>query len=222
MTHYAKYPRTPHFPWSRGGTPDDIWINDDHPFWLGPDEVVVTEKLDGENTNLYRDHIHARSMDSLNHPSREWVKRLHGEIAWQIPDDMKICGENVYGKHSIGYDELTSFFYVFGICEWDKDQEEYKFLSWEETEEWTNMLGLKLVPVLFKGCAIPWHSLHHTCWTGKSAFGGEQEGYVVRIQDSFYESQFDQCVAKFVRKNHVQTDEFWMKSWTPNKMLAQD
>jgi len=221
MSQYTKYPRTPHLPWSRGATPDDIRMDDDNPFWLHGGDVVVSEKLDGESCSMYCDHIHARSMDSLNHPSREWVKRLHGEISWQIPRDMKICGENVYGKHSIGYDELTSFFYVFGICEWNEKIGEYMFLSWDDTEEWTKMLGLKLVPVLYKG--IPqWKDLHKKCWTRKSAFGGEQEGYVVRIADSFMESEFENCVAKFVRKNHVQTDQFWMKTWTPNKLLAKD
>lgn len=41
-------------------------------FLKGP--VVITEKMDGENTTLYRDGLHARSLDSRHHPSRNWVK----------------------------------------------------------------------------------------------------------------------------------------------------
>lgn len=43
-------------------------------------EVVVTEKIDGENTTMYPDHIHARSLDSNHHPSRNIVKQLHGQV----------------------------------------------------------------------------------------------------------------------------------------------
>ena len=46
-----KYPRTFHFPWS------DSVMGDDHIFTefenLIGKEVVVTEKMDGENTNIY-------------------------------------------------------------------------------------------------------------------------------------------------------------------------
>ena len=52
------YPRTPHLPWSPGATPDDVRAGD--PGALRGREVVVTEKLDGENTTLYRDGMHAR------------------------------------------------------------------------------------------------------------------------------------------------------------------
>jgi hypothetical protein len=221
MTHYAKYPRTAHFPWSRGYTPDDIVHNDNIPTWISELDVVVTEKLDGENTNMYHDHIHARSMDSIHHPSREWVKALWGQISWQIPENMKICGENVYAKHSIYYDRLTSFFYVFGVCEWSNQAGEYRFIPWDEVEAVCEMLGLETVPVLYKDHDVNWKDLHKKSWTGKSAFGDEQEGYVVRCAGDFLESQFELCVAKFVRENHVQTDEFWMKNWFPNKMLAR-
>jgi len=43
-------------------------------------EVVVTEKMDGENTTMYCDNIHARSIDGRHHPSRDWVKMTVGEI----------------------------------------------------------------------------------------------------------------------------------------------
>jgi len=43
-------------------------------------------------------------------------------------------------------------------------------------------------------------------------FGGEQEGYVIRIAETFPEQDFPLNVAKFVRKNHVQTDAHWKYS----------
>jgi hypothetical protein len=48
------------------------------------------------------------------------------------------------------------------------------------------------------------------CWTGRSQFGPEQEGYVVRNTSSFLLRDFEQNVAKFVREGHVQTDKHWM------------
>ena len=82
-------------------------------------------------------------------------------------------------------------------------------LSWNETIEWTKLLGLDLVPILYNGI---WdENKIKQCFTGKSKFGQEQEGYVVRLLDGFYYEEFDKSVAKFVRENHVQTNNHWMQ-----------
>lgn len=39
-----------------------------------------------------------------------------------------------------------------------------------------------------------------------------QEGYVIRLTDSFKYSDFDISLAKYVRKNHVVTDTHWMNN----------
>jgi hypothetical protein len=39
-----------------------------------------------------------------------------------------------------------------------------------------------------------------------------EEGYVVRNADKFHYDDFSSNVAKWVRKNHVQTDTHWMHS----------
>lgn len=205
-----KYPRTFHLPWSRSLTDDDkILQNTDH--FIGK-EVIVTEKCDGENTNMYNDHIHARSIDSKDHESRHWVKQLHAQIKTNIPDNWRLCGENLYALHSISYEELPSYFLLFSI--WN---EQNICLSWDETVEWANLLGLETVPVLYRG--IYDEEKIKECYTKVSKLGGEQEGYVVRLSDSFRYEDFKFSVAKFVRKNHVQTDGFWMnKTVVPNKM----
>jgi hypothetical protein len=58
-----KYPRTPHLPWSPGATSDDIYQGNTS--YFENKVVVVTEKMDGENTSIYRDFVHARSIDSI-------------------------------------------------------------------------------------------------------------------------------------------------------------
>src|SRR5690606_15864545 len=105
------YPRTPHLPWSPGASPDDVRAGDLSGL-LGR-EVVVTEKLDGENTTLYADGSHARSLDSGHHPSRTWVKALQGRIGRLIPPGWRVCGENLYARHSIAYPSLAGYFYGF-------------------------------------------------------------------------------------------------------------
>lgn len=37
------------------------------------------------------------------------------------------------------------------------------------------------------------------------------EGYAIRLDEGFYLNEFNKSVAKFVRKNHVQTDNHWME-----------
>jgi len=220
MNQYHKYPRTYHLPWSPGGTSDDRILGDIGHF-RGL-EIVVTEKLDGENTSMYPDHIHARSLDSKHHPSRTWAKTLHAQIRYDIPQGWRLCGENVYALHSIFYRKLDGYFYVFGIY----DDRNY-CLSWDDTVEYATMLGLPTVPVLYRG---PWDEEKvRACWTGDSVAspGDLQEGYVVRVAAGFpYDAQdegaFSKYTAKYVRAEHVQTDEHWLeKPVVPNLLKGQ-
>lgn len=206
-------------PWSEGASGDDRTLSNVKHF--AGLEIVVTEKLDGENTSMYPNHIHARSLDSKHHPSRTHAKMLHGQIAHEIPQGWRLCGENVYALHSIHYRSLTGYFYVFAI--YDQDNQ---CLSWDETVSYANMLGLPTVPVLYRGL---WNEeTVKSCWTGNSTAspGDHQEGYVVRVADSFpYGAQdeglFSKFTAKFVRQGHVTTDQHWLqKPVVPNLLVS--
>jgi len=48
----TKYPRTPHLPWSPGRFQEDVILADSTQFMRKT--VVVTEKMDGENTTSSR------------------------------------------------------------------------------------------------------------------------------------------------------------------------
>ena len=89
----AKYPTTPHLPFSPGLQNDDRRIQTLAGF--EGREIVVTEKMDGENTTMGIDYIHARSLDSRHHPSRDWVKKFWGEINYLILQDWRICMPNI-------------------------------------------------------------------------------------------------------------------------------
>jgi hypothetical protein len=58
-----------------------------------------------------------------------------------IPLGWRVCGENVFAKHSIYYDKLPSYFLVFSI--WDENNFS---LNWEEVEGLCELLGFYTVP----------------------------------------------------------------------------
>lgn len=208
---YVKYPKTMHLPWSPGLQNDDRLI--ESLIGFEGKRVIVTEKMDGENATLYHDHYHARSLDSRHHPSRDWIKSYHGSIKHLILPDIRICGENMYAKHSIFYDSLPSYFLGFSI--WN---ERNFCLSWDETIELFEMLDIVSVPVIFDGL---WEDfIAAPARRANLVTDLTKEGYVVRVADSFHFSQFQKCVAKFVRSNHIQTDIHWMNApIIPNVML---
>lgn len=211
MEHHYKYPRTYHLSFSEGCTSDDKKLSsvEQADTYEGKD-IVISEKMDGENTTMYFDHFHARSLDSNNHPSRNLVKGIWGSIKHDIPEGWRICGENMYAQHSIVYDDLKSYFLVFSI--WN---EKNICLSWQETKEYAAILGLETVPELFVG--------KYDELVIKKLIDGldltKQEGIVIRNADSFGFDEFSSNVAKWVRKNHVQTDEHWTSGpVVPNKL----
>lgn len=166
--------------------------------------------MDGENTSMYQCKIHARSIDSKAHSSRNWVKNLWNEIRYDIPTGWRICGENLYAKHSIGYKDLKSYFYGFSI--WN---EENICLSWDNTVEWFELLGIVSVPVLYRGI-FDEEKLRQL-----SVDKEKQEGYVVRFSNSFRYEDFSKSVAKFVRFNHVTTSKHWMYSKVEKNLLME-
>lgn len=212
-----KYPRTPHLPWSKGMTSDDKVIKSLSAF--EGQTVVITEKMDGENTTMYCDHIHARSVDSRHHPSRDWVKNFWNTFRYDIPENMRICGENVYAKHSIAYDNLQSYFYGFSV--WEQE----KCLSWDDTVEFFQLLGVIPVPVLYRGPynRILIESMRFNQHFRQRYQQGETEGYVVRVDREFSLDEFESIVAKFVRPNHVQSSEHWMNiEVVANKLIQEN
>lgn len=192
-----KHPRTAHLAWSPGRSADDIELAELDAF-VGR-EVVISEKLDGEATTFGRDYCHARSLDSSYHPTRTWVRKLAADVGWQLPEGWRVSGENLQGVHTIRYRSLPSYFFVYGISD---DRHEY--LSYDETCEWVDLLGLQMVPLLYRGV---WdEEKTKACFTGRSVFDCEQEGYVVRLADRFPYSDYRRAVAKYVRAGHVADD----------------
>lgn len=204
----VKFPRTMHLPFSEGVQSDDKVISTLE--FLKGKEVVITEKMDGENTTMYCDGTHARSIDSRHHPSRDWLKRFHAGIAHLIPDGYRVCGENLYAKHSVAYSSLKSYFYGFSV--WD---EANTALSWDDTLMWFDELSIEPVPVLYRGV----FDVDVIKGIAASIDTTMQEGFVVRYAGEILYDEYQCLVAKWVRKGHVQTDTHWMQQEVvPNQL----
>lgn len=208
MIESKKYPHTPYCPWSMSVGSGDRVLTSMNSF-VGK-RIIVTEKRDGENTTLLNDHLHARSLSSANHPSRNWAKAKHGQIKHLIPDNWRISCENLFAKHSLAYTNLQS--YLEGISIWN---DKNICIHWDETKEWFNLLNIPTVPVLYDGTYN--EELIKRLYTTEDI--NTKEGYVIRVAAEFHYDDFKDNVCKFVRKNHIQTDQHWMFSRIiPNKL----
>ena len=215
----TKYPRTYHFPFSPGATSDDKIVDEGWFEYLKGKELVITEKLDGSNTAIMQSGVYSRShaAPSVN----EWDEYLfkHGGIFDKvkplISEDEIIYGENMYAVHSIEYEHLPDYFFVFNI----RNSEEY--YSWSEIEEMCEITGLKHVPLLNRAVFNKPEDLQTTIlelMKNGSTFGNTIEGVVVRVAERFPIQNFKHNVIKYVRANHVQTDVHWTKNWKQAKL----
>ena len=76
-------------------------------------------------------------------------------------------------------------------------------LSWKETIKLFQKINIIPVDVIYTG-------LFNENYL-KSIDIKDHEGYVIRLIDKFHYNDFDKYVAKFVRKDHVQTNQHWMQ-----------
>ena len=226
-----KYPRTYHLPYSPGATSDDK-ISNDVSGLIG-EEIVILEKLDGENCNFVKDGVYARSHASFTiSPWSREVRMMHSMIKNDLYDNISLFGENMEGIHSIEYLDLESYFYLFNI------REEGRWYSWDEMLEIAYLLDLKTVPVFWRGIVnseLELKKLVEQFTKGESKLGGVNplksseivednqrqkviEGVVIRTTKSFYDEDFSNNVLKWVRKDHVTTDKFWAKNWKKSKL----
>lgn len=210
MSDLYKYPRTPHLPFSKGATSDDKILKTTSHF--NGKTIVVTEKMDGENTTIYNNYYHARSLDSKHKDYHSYLlTKILPVLQYQIPEGWRICGEYLYAKHSIYYDNLKDYFLTFSI--WN---EKNICLSWNKTKEYCELLSINLVPELFVGKydeKIVKEIAEKTVEKGG-------EGIVIRNFDEFSYKNFSQNIAKYVRKGHVQTDNHWSLSEITKNKLA--
>ncbi|WP_442578620.1 RNA ligase family protein [Mesorhizobium sp. ASY16-5R] len=194
-----KYGRTHHLPVSPGATSDDKVMQNIDALIAG--DMVVTEKMDGENTTLHHGGTYARSPDSRHHPSRDWLKAFAAGISSRLSEDERVVGEYLFARHSVVYDRLPSYFLGFAWIVGDIVQ------AWDDTIERFAGLGVTPVPVLYRGAYRP--RLFEDL--AASLDLRRQEGFVARVADAFAETDMPARMGKYVREGHVQSDTHWTK-----------
>jgi hypothetical protein len=146
--------------------------------------------LDGESTSLYHDHLHARSLDSLGHPSQSKVRQFHATVRGMIPEGWRVVVENCAAVHTYRYEHLASLFPVTAI--WNERNE---WLHWDEVTLYAEALGLPTAPVLYRGSYD--EAAVRACQRGEVA-DDPQEGWVMSRVEPFPYGEAHRWVAKFV------------------------
>jgi hypothetical protein len=92
-------------------------------------------------------------------------------------------------------------------------------LSWDETQEWFDLLRVTSVPILYDGI----YDEHKIKSLWDQSKRDIMEGYVIRIADGFAYRDFKKYVAKFVRKGHVSQKTHWRyQKVIPNGLKFKD
>lgn len=218
-----KYPRTYHVPWSPGTTSDDKKLSGDWFDMYAGREIVVTEKLDGENTAISHYDCFARSHGA---PTRSpWSRNIWDKdgILWDVKDKIAenetVYGENLFGEHSITYDKLPSYWHIFAV------NDGVNWYSWDDVCLVAECLKQPHVPELWRGVVETeeqFHELIDKFVHEESVYGPQREGVVARVADGFPLDEFSKFVCKWVRPNHVQTDEHWTKNWKRAKLIWEN
>lgn len=210
----SKYPRTYHFEFSPGVTNDDR-IAESVSNLIGK-EIVITEKLDGSNTAMTNGGVYGRShAEFTKNPWDVKSWEIYNTIKKDIHDGLFLFGEGMYGIHSITYSNLKSYFYLFGV------RDNNIWVSWDKVEEYSYLLDIPTVPVLFKGILNTEDELKNMILSlsnEPSSLGGIREGVVARNSSLFHNDDFESNVIKFVRKDHVQTSTHWTRNWKKSKL----
>lgn len=219
-TDNPKYPRTYHVPWSPGTTSDDKKLSGDWFENYKGKEVVITEKLDGENNAINHYDVFARSHGA---PTRSpWTRNIWDKdgLLWQIKEKIAenevVYGENLFGEHSIKYNKLQNYWHIFAVTNGDV------WYSWDDVCMVADILKQPHVPELWRGILESEEQLSELIYKfvhEPSTYGVEKEGCVIRLADEFPFDDFSKCVCKWVRPNHVQTGEHWTKNWKRAKLI---
>lgn len=206
-----KYPHTPYLNISPGrdeadireGGTIDVRDFDTKPF-------IITVKMDGSNIFMDNKKVAARNGYDATHTSYDMIKATHAAIKDKIPEEIQVFCEWLYAEHSIHYSELDNYCQVFAVY----NRKTQEWLSWMNVKVWAELLEFPTVRVLYNNTqkrdeAKPGYVEALIKKVGKETINGGHEGVVIRNAYSFPFSQFNLNTGKYVRKNHVTTDDHW-------------
>lgn len=211
-TFKVKYPKTSHLHFSEGLQNDDrMMSNSDYDYFKSLN-VVVSEKMDGESFSVYKDTTHARSLDSVDHPSRSWSKQFAAMFQHEIPDGWRFVFENCYACHSVFYDNLPTYCFLLNV--WNEQNE---CLNWKETNQIADALSLDFPKIYYEGK----YDEALICEIYNGLDKQKVEGLVIRNINKFHYSDFKRNIGKLVRKGHATTDQHWMTKPVVKNLLIE-
>jgi hypothetical protein len=231
-----KYPHTPFFRNSPGGEVEEkrengvmVWDT------MCNKDLVFTLKMDGSNVTFDCNGIAARNAQSAPHPSFDMVKSMWAQFKNLIPEGYQVFGEWLYAKHSIHYTGDISlrggYLQLFAIY----NHNIHEWMSWDSVVFMSHALGVNTVPTIREmfnstHTGYPYVETRYAkaknleCavegWA-KLVISQGHEGIVVRSAFSFPWNLFDRNVAKYVRANHVTTDQHWSQQKTVRNMVDE-
>lgn len=188
----AKYPRTPHLPWSNAIDEKDI-ILPNLSIFEGK-TVLVNEKLDGENITITKRecYLQYRSLDAVY--DKQLLIQVK-EIQKMIADDYILHGEYLLIKHGIYYEHIPSYLMIYFV--------EYNgmILNWDKTYKLLTDLNICTVNVLYHGIFNRnyLYDLSKQCDMNQLT-----EGYVIHIDCDFKLTDIKNYAAKYVRRGFQQ------------------
>lgn len=137
----AKFPRILHSPISLGTTSDDrIFSDENYLRSFEEEEVILTEKLDGQNNSFNKYGVYARSHAAPTELPWDKVMVQFWESIKNDLGDIELFGESMFAIHSIEYKKLENYLYLFGV------RQNGIWLSWEEVQFWAKAFDLPTVP----------------------------------------------------------------------------
>ena len=216
MVKSAKYPSTPHFPFSPCINDDDTMSSSTESQFIGK-RAVVTEKLDGSNCCLKHGLVFGRTH---SHPATHWsfnqIKTLNmgilpvlSTLEVEFGGELELYGENMSAIHSIEYHMLYSAFYLFAV------KVSGEWLSWDEVVRVAAIVGIPTAPIVFDGTFQNMAQLE-SCLkiqaelSSRVSLEEAPEGFVVRLAGRYVDMGVS--VAKYVRSNHIQTTADWKRT----------
>jgi len=181
-------------------------------------EVVVEEKLDGANVNLWLQDRQVAcglrsgpgAMDRAGQLGQlqAWIAQHDEALRQALADYEAIYAEWLLLSHSVGYDRLPSYLVVLDL--WRPDG----FATADERNSVCAAAGLPTPPEVWRG--VPGSVAAVEARLGPSAFGPEpMEGLVVRTADGR-----PPRVAKFLRDSFDQLDDAEWRRGRPHNQVS--
>lgn len=214
MTHFFRFPHTPHIAWLAAGAPrDDKVLSPVEVSALLAGAVVLEEKLDGANLGFSvapDGQVRAQNRGQyLEPPFHGQFARLgvwlaaHEDVLFDaLGPDLMAFGEWCAARHSLDYGTLPDWWLLFDVY----DRAAGAFWSTRRRDAWAQANGFVTVPRLADG-RFTLAQLRQAVGERRSAYrDGPLEGVVVRREDETW--LLDR--AKLVRPDFTQAiDTHW-------------